>query len=726
MVEFAPGIPATRAIDPLPTVDRPRTWELALQRHEARRSGVHLDLRLVDGPRAHSWALRSWPTPGQIVLAVRQPTHTRDYALGFEGRIESGYGAGQVTMVRREKAEILDADDAHVRFNLYPGARVEEYLLKHTTDANWILRQITPQRQARHIPDRKPAYKETRPEKLDPADPKTVWQAKIDGAHVLLDLGSSHPRVFSYRPGKKSELINHTPRLKSLLTVDTPPALRGALLRAELGAVDADGHALPAAQIGGLLNAGVWKSRERQKELGARPLLYSLDVVRWRGKNVENAPYAEKARMLDEARVHAPWLRKPPTATTVGAKEALRRAIDEGREKSTVEGLVEWHADKSVPTKAKFFPERDVFVRRVFAENTPSSSMSFPNSEIPDLKLQVANGQKVVTTRIDNELGRWRQGQIVTTPMGVMRVNSVRRVNDVKEHPYHEHLTRAQAQTLTDKKMDVVELTAARAGLAGGFEYALTPKGPVAGRVGTGLSHDLKKHMLQNPGLYEGLRAKIRTQRAPEAYAPRAAVFAGWHLDQTLPEGIKTADVDIASRVRALKAKLRPGDIINTNPRVVGFGNEDFDPVFKPVSILAQGTRFGHSAFYEGQGNVIEARAGMGVFRRPLAALAAKHQLVAVRPEAGADERRDAITYMRQQLGKKFSETALVLRGLKPDFLSRVHVPGRKDIDDRRFCSNLIANAYHRIPFNRERAIEDTRPVDILDSPRTQVVGQVT
>jgi hypothetical protein len=124
--------------------------------------------------------------------------------------------------------------------------------------------------------------------------------------------------------------------------------------------------------------------------------------------------------------------------------------IAEGRNKHTREGVVVWDKNKPVPAKAKFRPERDVYVRHVFQEK------------------------------------------------------------------------------------------GAR-GMAGGFEFSDTANGPVIGRVGTGFSHGLKQHMAQNPLLYEGLKAKIRSQVAPAEYAPRAPVFAGWHLDQPLPEGIKMA-----------------------------------------------------------------------------------------------------------------------------------------------------------------------------------------
>lgn len=455
--EFAPGIPASRAVARVPSVSRAQTWEFTLHDHVAERASHHLDLRLGEPgtDRAHSWALRYWPKAGETRLAVQQPTHTRAY-MDFAGPIASGYGKGQVTLARRERAEVLSADDEHVRFALYPGQGVEEYLLRRTAGRHWILRNTTPRRGDRPIPAHKPRYRETSLDELDLRDPETVLQAKIDGAHALFDFTRDRPQVYSYRAGKRRDLIIHTPRVPAMAGRRTPPELKGAVIRGELGAEDARGRALPAARVGGLLNAGVWKSREAQGREGL-VVPYAFDVSRWRGHDVENRPYAEKQVMLDAVHAHAPWLRAPVTASTTAAKERLVAAIVAGREKSTGEGVVAWHARESRPTKAKVQREVDVFVRKIFAE---SSSRN----------------------------------------------------------------------------------------LAGGFEYSLSPRGPVVGRVGTGFSHALKADMLANPGRYLGLRARIVTTPAPGHYALRAPAFRTWHLDQILPPGVKTAS--LAARAR--------------------------------------------------------------------------------------------------------------------------------------------------------------------------------
>jgi hypothetical protein len=456
--EFAPGIPVSRAVARLPSVSGAQTWEFTLQSHLADRAGQHFDMRLGEPgtSRAHSWALRYWPKIGEVRLAVQQPTHTRAY-MDFSGSIASGYGKGSVSLARRERAEVHSSDDSHVRFSLYPGSGVEEYLLRRTAGNSWILRNVTPQRGAgRPIPSHKPKYRESRIADLDLSSPDTVVQAKIDGAHALFDFTHDRPQAYSYRAGKKRDLIIHTPRVPEMVGKRTPPELRGAVIRGELAAVDSRGKALPAARVGGMLNAGVWKSREAQDREGLI-VPYAFDVSRWRGRDAENLPYAEKQVILDTVRRHAPWLRAPTSARTTAAKERLVAAISAGREPSTDEGVVVWRDSESLPTKAKVQREVDVFVRKIFAE------------------------------------------------------------------------TGARNQ-------------------AGGFEYSLSPRGPVVGRVGTGFSHALKTDMLVNPSRYLGLRARVVTTPAPGHYALRAPVFKTWHLDQSLPAGVKTAS--LADRAR--------------------------------------------------------------------------------------------------------------------------------------------------------------------------------
>ena len=468
---MAPTVPAARETQPIPSVTSPVFWEFALQRHDAKRAGAHFDFRLADPMgHAHSWAFREMPRPGQNILAVQQPTHTRKY-MDFAGKIPSGYGAGDVKLVRRERAEIITASADKIRFNLYPGREVEEYVIRRTDGANWLLQNLTRTRASgmgSRLPDGKPKYRETKITKVNPSDQGTTLQAKLDGAHVLFDFQGTEPRVFSYRTSKRSPtgLIHHTPKVDSVFGQRTPSALQGSVLRGELVALDANGKAIPAARVGGMLNAGVMKSRELQSREG-NVVPYAFDVVKWKNKDVSNLPFSEKAKLLDQAHMHAPWLLRPRSASTPAEKRILLQDVQSGREPSTEEGVIEWRSDQSTPRKAKVQRERDVWVRKVFSE------------------------------------------------------------------------------------------TGERKGLAGGFEFSLTPNGPVAGRVGSGMSHELKRDLLKNPSRYVGLHAKILTTPAAGHYAPRSPVFAGWHMEQDMPDNYKVATTKLAAMTPRVDKVIR-------------------------------------------------------------------------------------------------------------------------------------------------------------------------
>ena len=459
--EFAPGIPLARTVQKLPTFKAPNVWEFGVHRHLADRAGEHFDLRLGDPStgHAHSWALRSLPAPGERGMAVQQPTHTVPY-MDFKGPIEAGYGKGRVELARRGQVEVIASSPDFVRFNSYQGKNIEEFALRRSKadHSQWMIQNVTPSRFAgpsQHLPASKPKYKTTTIEKLNLDDDNTELQAKIDGAHVLYQFKSpgTNTRVLSYRPtDRETGVIDHTHKLPEFHTLKSPAALKDTILRGELYAVDSSGKALPASRVGGILNSNVWKSREQQQQHGQlKPVVF--DIVRFKGKDVENAPYEEKKLLLQKAVEAAPWLSLPRTATTPDEKKKLIEDIRSGKEPSTQEGVVEWKKDAPTPRKAKFLHEKDVFVRNVFPE-----------------------------------AGAKRKGQ-----------------------------------------------------MAGGFEFSYTPKGPIIGRVGTGMSFSMKKDLLQNPSKYEGLKARIKMQKAPEHHAPRAPVFHSFDLDQDVGEDVKTA-----------------------------------------------------------------------------------------------------------------------------------------------------------------------------------------
>lgn len=78
------------------------------QRHDAKKAGLHYDIRLVVGDKAHSWATRKeMPEPGKSILLYQQPVHTSHYALSKRVEIPDGqYGAGVTTLDFVRKARV--------------------------------------------------------------------------------------------------------------------------------------------------------------------------------------------------------------------------------------------------------------------------------------------------------------------------------------------------------------------------------------------------------------------------------------------------------------------------------------------------------------------------------------------------------------------------------------------------------------------------------------------
>jgi len=378
--EFAPGIPESRTIHPLPPVPRgqPQQWELATQLHHAEKAGPHTDLRLVDPEgKAHSWVLpeAGLPKPGEKFYLPQTATHTKDYAARKgEFELPEGYGKGKVVGSGLRPIDVHYSEPGKLRFSLLEGRNPQDYALINTPKG-WLIHNFSPTAEAGvrgskgfAIPHYKPDYKEKKTDSVDFDDPRVIHQAKIDGAHVTVHLPDkgSQVRVFSYRPAQGGTgIIEHTHKLPDYHELRTPGSLAGTVLRGELWAAGKDGQALPAERIGGLLNASVTRSREQQEEHG--PLrLAVFDVVRHKGKLMEAAPYSEKLEVLRKAVKDLPQLELPETAETPQEKLKLFTRIQEGKEPSTKEGIVAWHLDKPLPTKIKFRPDVDAEVVDVF------------------------------------------------------------------------------------------------------------------------------------------------------------------------------------------------------------------------------------------------------------------------------------------------------------------------------------------------------------------------
>ena len=136
MTEFAPGIPDKNVYVPISQKGRTR---LIIQKHIADKAGKHFDMRLRGpGGIAHSWVIKSLPGERDKILAIQQPTHTSKY-MNFQGKIESGYGAGTVKKVYDEKIRILHADNNKIKMVLPEGTFTMIKPKNFGNDKNWLM-----------------------------------------------------------------------------------------------------------------------------------------------------------------------------------------------------------------------------------------------------------------------------------------------------------------------------------------------------------------------------------------------------------------------------------------------------------------------------------------------------------------------------------------------------------------------------------------------------------
>jgi hypothetical protein len=375
IAEYTKGIPDKATSHELPEIKSPTKWEFTVHSHKAERRGDHFDLRLGDPEtgHAHSWAMSTkWPKPGESTWAIAQPTHTVKY-MDFNGRIESGYGKGDVSLHDRDKVEIINAKPGHISFNLYKGSGPEEYTLHRIADKKWKLINRTISRDKMDLPSSKPKYHEIDIKNADKYinDPNWIASAKIDDAHNLFIFPGSgeQVRVVSHRLPKKGEtgIIEHTHKVPSLVFVKTPKDLGGTVFRGGLYAMHPNtGNATESKDLTGLLNSNVWKSREKQKEFGELiPVLY--DVVKFKGKDMSSAPYSEKLEILRKFTKDMPF--RLPVITSIESEDKKRLITDmeTGKIPETKEGVVFWNMHKNVPpVKAKFSSDHDVYIREFF------------------------------------------------------------------------------------------------------------------------------------------------------------------------------------------------------------------------------------------------------------------------------------------------------------------------------------------------------------------------
>ena len=110
-----------------------------VQRHEAKRAGLHYDLRLEDNGVLKSWAVRKgMPPKGTKHLAIAVEDHPYNYK-DFEGTIPEGYGAGTVTIDAQSEFKTIEKTDGKWKFEVLDGKYKGVWSLVRMRDNQWLI-----------------------------------------------------------------------------------------------------------------------------------------------------------------------------------------------------------------------------------------------------------------------------------------------------------------------------------------------------------------------------------------------------------------------------------------------------------------------------------------------------------------------------------------------------------------------------------------------------------
>jgi hypothetical protein len=258
-------------------------------------------------------------------------------------------------------------------------------------------------------------YKEMDIKGLDPTRDDQAWTAKIDGAHTLIDFNKGKvPELFSHRISKRTgELIPYNEKLPHI----GHKSRIDARVRGETFATYPNGMAVHPDVVTAMLNRGVEKSLELQKELKLKTHVALIDVDSYRGRDMRKAPFQEKRAILEEIVKTHPDFTLPSIAYTPHEKKRLLAHVVAGTHPQTKEGLIVHDLSKpGAPfAKAKIIQDHDVYVREIFPEQGSRGKMAggFTYSWTPsgEIKGRVGTGfdhaeKKDMLENPDDYIGR--------------------------------------------------------------------------------------------------------------------------------------------------------------------------------------------------------------------------------------------------------------------------------------------------------------------------------
>ena len=363
---YAPGILAKKDMGNYKDLSIGDLVDYYEQEHHAVRSKKHSDIRVgTPATRLFSWAVRKGvPEPGKKHYAAQQPLHEHSYG-SFEGMLPSGYGQGRVYSKVKGKALITNVDDTGITFVTAHGKYPERFRLQRMGEGkDWLLINVTPTKEVGLAKEHYTVVPKEDVKKL--FTPENYIQAKTDGSAEIIHILGNKLESISYRTSKKTgRPIYHTERTDLYKEKNLKGLPNDSILKGELYGTK-DNRVIPAAELGGILNASVANAILKKQEEGITLKHNMFDISRYKGKDITDKPYSERHELLkDIVKNLPPAFELAQSATKPKEQEALWNKIKSGKHPLTTEGIVAHPKGVDKPIKVKLTNEGKVVVVKI-------------------------------------------------------------------------------------------------------------------------------------------------------------------------------------------------------------------------------------------------------------------------------------------------------------------------------------------------------------------------
>ena len=275
-----------------------KTVDFCVQKHNAKRAGLHRDIRFSYKKRGISLVSKnSMPKVGKQQRVIRTVDHKIEY-FDFNGTIPKGeFGAGKVTLEQRSKAllkiEKLKSGNNKIKLVVPDGKYKGDYTI---IDLGHNVYNIIGIRKPKNIFLQRNKYiflpKSSDKLKSIINNKQYIAEEKIDGAHAVANIGDHRTSITGRRLDKDNKIISYNYKLPHL-SATRSKKYAGTILRYEIA------HKKGYNYVSGILNSNFDNAVDTQSNNGFLNA-YIIDVYKAydHGKPIKFNSYTEKREFM--------------------------------------------------------------------------------------------------------------------------------------------------------------------------------------------------------------------------------------------------------------------------------------------------------------------------------------------------------------------------------------------------------------------------------------------